>query len=85
MILKIKLGVTFLNSRMIRNIFRRVESQENRHKLQVDLNNLVKWAKKWQMLFNNDKCKYLHIGQANVEMNYLMNKTVLLSTEREKM
>ena len=39
------------------NNFRRVESREDRHKLQVDLNNLVKWAEKWQMLFNNDKCK----------------------------
>ena len=64
-------------------MFRRVESQEDRHKLQVDLNKLVKWAEKWQMLFNNDKCKCLHIGQANAKTNYLMNNTVLLSTERE--
>ena len=65
-------------------MFRRVESQEDRHKLQVDLNKLVKWAEKWQMLFNNDKCKCLHIGQANAKTNYLMNSNVLLSTEREK-
>ena len=39
---------------------------------------------KWQMLFNKDKCKCLHIGQANAKNNYLMNNTVLLSTEREK-
>ena len=65
-------------------MFRRVESQEDRHKLQVDLNKLVKWADKRQMLFNNDRCKCLHIGQANAKMNYLMNNTVLLSTEREK-
>ena len=32
----------------------------------------------------NDRCKCLHIGQANAETNYLMNKTVILSTEREK-
>ena len=65
-------------------MFRRVESQEDRHQLQSDLNKLVKWAEKWQMLFNKDKCKCLHIGQANAKKNYLMNKTVLLSTEREK-
>ena len=65
-------------------LFRRVESQEDRHQLQVDLNKLVKWAEKWQMLFNKDKCKCLHIGQANAKKNYLMNNTVLLSTEREK-
>ena len=65
-------------------MFRRVESQEDRHQLQSDLNKLVKWAEKWQMLFNKDKCKCLHIGQANAKNNYLMNNTVLLSTEREK-
>ena len=52
---------------------RSVESQEDRHKLQVDLNNLIRWAEKWQMLFNNDKCKCQHIGQANAK-----------ATEREK-
>ena len=36
------------------------------------------------MPFNNDKCKCLHIGKANARTNYLMNNTVLLSTEREK-
>ena len=36
------------------------------------------------MLFNNEKCKCLHIGQANAHTNYLMKNTVLLSTEREK-
>ena len=65
-------------------MFRRVESQEDRHQLQSDLNKLVKWAEKWQMLFSKDKCKCLHIGQANAKKNYLMNNTVLLSTEREK-
>ena len=49
-----------------------------------DLKKLVKWAEKWQMLFNKDKCKCLHIGHANAKKNYLMNNTVLLSTEREK-
>ena len=60
-------------------MFRRVESQEDRHKLQVDSNKLVKWAEKWQMLFNNDKCKCLHIGQANAKTNYLMNNSVTVN------
>ena len=30
-------------------MFRRVESQEDRHQLQSDLNKLLKWAEKWQM------------------------------------
>ena len=63
-------------------MFKRLESQEDRHKLQVDLNKLVQWADKWQMLFNKDKCKCLHIGQANAKKNYPL--AVLLSTERDK-
>ena len=38
------------------NIFRRVESQEDRHKLQVDLNNLVKWVEKWQNTVVSEHC-----------------------------
>ena len=40
----------------------------------------------WQManVINNDKCKCLNTGQANAKTNYLMNNTVLLSTDREK-
>ena len=56
-----------------------MESQEDGHKLQVDLNNLVKWAEQC-----NDKCNRLHIGQANAKTNCLMNITVLLFTEMEK-
>ena len=44
-------------------IFRIVESQEDRHKLQVDLNNLVKWAEKWRILFNYEfKFKYYYLN-----------------------
>ena len=46
-----KIGSNILKFADDTNIFRRVESQEDRHKLQVD--NLVKWAKKWQMLTTN--------------------------------
>ena len=65
------------------HIFKRLESQQDGHKLQVDLNNLAKLAAKWQMLFNYDKCKCPHIGQANAQVDYLMNTPVLLSTEKE--
>jgi len=30
--------------------------------LQQDLDELEKWAKKWQMKFNANKCKVMHIG-----------------------
>jgi len=30
-----------------------------------DLCNLVEWSKEWQMLFNVDKCKVMHMGYNN--------------------
>ena len=44
------------------NIFRRVKTGQENHTLQEDLNRLVQWSEKWQMLLNQSKCKCLHIG-----------------------
>ena len=35
--------------------------------------NLTNWANKWQMKFNVDKCKILHIGRNNDHVQYSMN------------
>ena len=41
--------------------------------LQEDLNRLVQRSEKWQMLFNQSKCKCLHIGQTNGKESYEMH------------
>ena len=41
-------------------------------KLQEDLYNFSKWARDWQMLFNVDKCKVLHLGKNNQRNKYFM-------------
>ena len=46
-------------------IFREIKTSEDIHLLQEDLNILVKWSKDWQMTFNVDKCKKMHIGNSN--------------------
>ena len=33
--------------------------------LQEDLRKVDEWSKKWQMPFNLDKCKIIHIGHKN--------------------
>ena len=38
----------------------------------------------WQMRFNEDKCKILHIGYQNTKASNTMNGTKLKSVEREK-
>ena len=52
--------------------------------LQDDIDRLVKWSEKWQMLFNFGKCKCLHTGPGNTGMNYEMGETILSKTVKEK-
>ena len=65
-------------------IFRRVQTRQECRTLQDDLNRLDQWSAKWQMLFNQSKCKCLHIGRANGKEPYEMHNTVLLKTSKEK-
>ena len=53
-------------------------------KLQDDIDKLVRWSEKWQMLFNFGKCKCLHTGPGNIGMNYEMGGTILSKTVKEK-
>ena len=54
-------------------IFRSVNSQEDIRILQEDLSELTIWADRWQLPFNIDKCKILHIGRNNPHCTYEMN------------
>lgn len=55
-------------------MFSSVETEELRVKLQSDLDNLVNWADHWQLRFNADKCKVLHLGRNNPKHQYVMRK-----------
>ena len=55
--------------------------------MQYDLCNLVKWSKEWQMLFNADKCKVMHVGynnNNNKQANYDVNDVQLECVSEEK-
>ena len=41
-------------------LFRKVKEIGDKQNLQDDIDKLVKWSEKWQMLFNFGKCKCLH-------------------------
>ena len=47
-------------------LFRKVNTDGDQQHLQNDLDRLVKWSEKWQMLFNFGKCKCLHTGHGNL-------------------
>ena len=56
----------------------------DKQNVQDDIDKLIKWSEKWQMLFNFGKCKCLHIGPGNTSMNYEMGGTILSTTVKEK-
>ena len=66
-------------------IFRRVDFDEDREALQRDLDKLVHWSEVWQMKFNVDKCKVMHMGRGNLGGSYVMNGGTLgvVSEERD--
>ena len=45
-------------------------SEEAIGNLKTDLCSLFAWSKEWQMLFNIDKCKVMHLGYNNPSADY---------------
>ena len=66
------------------NVFRKVNTGGDQQHLQKDLDRLVKWSEKWQMLFNFGKCKCLLTGHGNLDVNYKMGDIVLGTAVKEK-
>ena len=50
-------------------LFRTVKADEDT--VQYGPTKLVKWSAKWQMTFNFEKCKCIHIGYGNVNKSTL--------------
>ena len=65
-------------------LFRKTLEIGDKQKLQDDIDKLVRWSEKLQMLFNVGTCKCLHTGPGNTGMNYEMGGTILSKTGRKK-
>ena len=65
-------------------LFRKTKEIVDNQKLQDDIDKLVRWSEKWQMLFNFGKCKCLHTWSGNTGTNYEMGGTILSKTMQEK-
>ena len=50
----------------------KVDTVQDRLQIQQDLANIVEWSKKWQMPFNLEKCKVMHVGHSNIKHDYYM-------------
>ncbi len=45
---------------------------------------MYEWSKDWQMLFNTEKCKVLHLGRENRKYDYYLGEGLISETEEEK-
>ena len=61
-----------------------VDNYEQSQTFQLHLDKIFRWSKEWQMIFNVDKCKVMHIGRNNQMFTYEMDGQKLKSTEAEK-
>ena len=59
-------------------LFRKVKEIGDKQNLQDDIDKLVKWSEKWQMLFYFGKCKCLHTGPGNTGMNFRLGASCFL-------
>ena len=48
------------------------------------LNKLIEWTQCWEIQFNTDKCKAIHIGHNNNKIPYNMNHNRLTAVADEK-
>jgi len=65
-------------------LYGKVDSFETRDILQKDIDRLIQWSHDWQMEFNVEKCKVMHIGGKNKKFDYTMAGRVLSKTKLEK-
>ena len=62
----------------------KIKGNGDKQQLQDDIDKLIKWSEKWQMLFNFQKCKCLHAGHGNTGVNYEIGGTIQCKTVKEK-
>ncbi len=51
-----------------------VNSEQEKEVIQQDLNLLMDWSSKWQLRFNVDKCKVIHYGANNPQLQLQYDK-----------
>jgi ribonucleases P/MRP protein subunit RPP40 len=64
-------------------LYGRANDSSDHSSIQNDLNKLGRWAVKWQMTFNVEKCKVIHFGNKNKLHKYFLNGQALSDTDEE--
>ena len=70
-------------------LFRGITNGDDSKVLQADLDKLSEWSGRWLLTFNVEKCKTMHCGQSNPQVNYFMRQNgtepkILSSTNQER-
>jgi len=65
-------------------LFGTANSRADQAGLQNDLDILSQWAYRWQMSFNVEKCKVMHLGHHNANSDYYMGGKLLQKTKVER-
>ena len=60
------------------------DNEEAVRQLQKDLEKIGEWSEKWQMPFNLEKCKVMHIGCKNINHQYNLLGKELETCQQEK-
>ena len=78
----------YINSNILKfdddtKIFKEVRNSTDCSQLQADLDKLALWAQKWQMKFNVNKCKVMHVCNTNelTEISYEKDLGVWISAD----
>ena len=64
-------------------MYRRITAAQDHQDMQADLERLDDWSKKWQLRFNEKKCKIMHLGKQEKE-SYNLGNSVMSVTEGER-
>ena len=65
-------------------LYRTVSAGPDAQELQNDLDSLHVWSQNWQLPFNANKCKVMHLGKGSIDKEYSIDGEVLQTVDMEK-
>ena len=65
-------------------LFSKISNVNSNVVLQSDLDRALHWSEQWQLPFNADKCKSMHLGTNNPYYVYKMNDIIIEQVEKMK-
>ena len=65
-------------------LYSTIRSEDDVISLQNDINNLGEWSKLWQLPFNVEKCKCMHIGREKNHDSYQIDQHMPENVKEEK-